>query len=49
VSYLSFAPAHDKIDKTEGGFNNALLVMIENASEVIAKIPCPMSVSPMFI
>jgi hypothetical protein len=30
-----------KIDKMEGGFSKALLMTMENGSEVIAKIPCP--------
>lgn len=37
-----------KIDKMEGGFSKALLMMMENGSEVIAKIPCSNAGRPMY-
>lgn len=30
-----------KIEKMEGGFHKALLMTLENGTEVVAKIPCP--------
>ncbi|KAK2871604.1 hypothetical protein FQN49_003020 [Arthroderma sp. PD_2] len=30
-----------KIDKTEGSFHKALLMTLQNGTEVVAKIPCP--------
>ena len=37
-----------KIDKMEGGFSKALLMMMENGSEVVVKIPCSNAGRPMY-
>ncbi|KDB22282.1 hypothetical protein H109_05808 [Trichophyton interdigitale MR816] len=36
-----------KIEKMEGGFHKALLMSLENGTEVVAKIPCPNAGLPM--
>jgi hypothetical protein len=37
-----------KIDKMEGGFSKALLMMMENGSEAVVKIPCSNAGRPMY-
>ncbi|EGD94786.1 hypothetical protein TESG_02290 [Trichophyton tonsurans CBS 112818] len=37
-----------KMEKMEGGFHKALLMTLENGTEVVAKIPCPNAGLPMF-
>lgn len=36
-----------KMEKVEGGFHKALLMTLENGTEVVAKIPCPNAGLPM--
>ncbi|OAL75077.1 hypothetical protein A7D00_0675 [Trichophyton violaceum] len=36
-----------KMEKMEGGFHKALLMTLENGTEVVAKIPCPNAGLPM--
>ncbi|KAM5490304.1 hypothetical protein MaudMau93_002502 [Microsporum audouinii] len=37
-----------KVDKMEGGFHKALLMTLENGTEIVAKIPCPHAGLPMY-
>ena len=37
-----------KIEKLEGGFDKALLMTAQNQKQVVAKVPCPNVVPPVY-